>query len=153
MSPEGGKPSQGAPLSARAAPAAAALDSESQGLLGGGGSAALKPLRAKGSGSSSGGGGGSTPSKGRRSVVFAGGGGVGSGRMGAWCGACALPSGMLGPMREMFSQEHLRTTMLLSYVWFALSFGWYGLILWIPTLFRSANVDLDPYQVRGAAWS
>ena len=60
----------------------------------------------------------------------------------------ALPSGLFDTLKELFSADNARVTYLLGYIWFALSFGWYGLILWIPTLFCNANVDLDEFQVR-----
>lgn len=39
-----------------------------------------------------------------------------------------------------------RTSLLLVVCWFTLSFGWYGLILWIPTLFKQQSFELDAYQ-------
>lgn len=51
------------------------------------------------------------------------------------------------PVREFFSPSLLRTSLLLMAVWFCLSLGWYGLTLWIPTIFHETNVDLDEYQV------
>jgi MFS transporter, VNT family, synaptic vesicle glycoprotein 2 len=39
-----------------------------------------------------------------------------------------------------------RTSVLLLVCWFTLSFGWYGLVLWIPTLFTAQQFDIDPYQ-------
>lgn len=54
---------------------------------------------------------------------------------------------VLQPLRNMFLPQNVRTTLILSFVWFALSFGWYGLILWVPTLFKQAKVELDEFQV------
>lgn len=51
-------------------------------------------------------------------------------------------------MRHLFHPSLKRTTVLLTVSWFTLSFGWYGLILWIPTLFKDSHVDLNEYQVR-----
>ncbi len=50
------------------------------------------------------------------------------------------------PVRDFFSPPHARTSWLLMIVWFCLSFGWYGLILWIPTLFVDADFELNVYQ-------
>ena len=46
---------------------------------------------------------------------------------------------------ELFNPSLRRTTISLIVVWFGLSFGWYGLILWIPTLFEDANLSLGIY--------
>jgi len=35
---------------------------------------------------------------------------------------------------------------MLTIIWFTLSFGWYGLILWIPSLFEAQDFDIDIYQ-------
>jgi VNT family MFS transporter (synaptic vesicle glycoprotein 2) len=50
------------------------------------------------------------------------------------------------PLRALFVGAQQRTTALLCVVWFSLSFGWYGLLLWVPTLFKESNVELDVYQ-------
>lgn len=44
------------------------------------------------------------------------------------------------------SPQLRRSSICLSIIWFCLSFGWYGLSLWIPSIFKEADVDLDPYQ-------
>jgi MFS family permease len=54
----------------------------------------------------------------------------------------------LQPLGQLFDTHNGLTAGLLSIVWFCLSFGWYGLLLWIPTLLTESGVDLDPYQVR-----
>lgn len=46
----------------------------------------------------------------------------------------------------LFVGVHRSTTLLLVAVWFCLSFGWYGLAIWIPSLFKQAHMDLDVYQ-------
>lgn len=51
-----------------------------------------------------------------------------------------------GPIMSFFSPELRRTSILLMVVWFTLSLGWYGLTLWIPTIFAETDVELDPYQ-------
>lgn len=53
---------------------------------------------------------------------------------------------LFGPIESFFNLQFRKTAVLLMIVWFSISFGWYGLILWIPTLFQSANVNIDPYQ-------
>ncbi len=61
-------------------------------------------------------------------------------------------SSSLEPLRMLFfspGSGNGTTAVLLAVVWFCLSFGWYGLLLWIPTLLTESGVDLDPYQVRG----
>lgn len=40
------------------------------------------------------------------------------------------------PFMKLFHPNIRWTTILLMVVWFSLSFGWYGLILWIPSLFK-----------------
>jgi len=50
------------------------------------------------------------------------------------------------PILSFFSPELRRTSILLMIVWFTLSLGWYGLTLWIPTIFAETDVALDPYQ-------
>lgn len=50
------------------------------------------------------------------------------------------------PMRSFFAPHLLRTSGLLMSVWFLLSFGYYGLSLWLPTLFHESDVDLNEYQ-------
>lgn len=48
--------------------------------------------------------------------------------------------------RDFVSPSLRRTSLLLLAAWFALSFGWYGLVLWIPTLFKQADVEMSVYQ-------
>ncbi len=52
------------------------------------------------------------------------------------------------PIKEFFAPQLRRTSVLLMVIWFALSLGWYGLTLWIPTIFHESNVELNEYQVR-----
>lgn len=49
-------------------------------------------------------------------------------------------------VRDFFDPSLRRTSVLLLIVWFALSFGWYGLTLWIPSLFNESDVSFDPFQ-------
>lgn len=48
-------------------------------------------------------------------------------------------------VRELLRGKLLRPTLALSAAWFALSYGWYGLILWMPTLFAKAQLELSVY--------
>ena len=52
----------------------------------------------------------------------------------------------LQPLGEFFAPSLLRTSLLLMIVWFALSLGWYGLTLWIPTIFAESDIELDEFQ-------
>jgi hypothetical protein len=52
----------------------------------------------------------------------------------------------LRPIGALFTGPHARTATLLAVVWFMLSFGWYGLLLWLPSLFKASDVELDVYQ-------
>ena len=54
-------------------------------------------------------------------------------------------SQVFAPLLRMFQPRNIRTTFLLSFVWFTLSFGWYGLIMWLPVLYK--QVGLDEFQV------
>eukprot|EP01060_Flectonema_neradi_P040107 TRINITY_DN9034_c0_g1_i1.p1 TRINITY_DN9034_c0_g1~~TRINITY_DN9034_c0_g1_i1.p1 ORF type:complete len:547 (+),score=66.38 TRINITY_DN9034_c0_g1_i1:151-1641(+) len=44
-------------------------------------------------------------------------------------------------LKNLFSKRMVRTTSLLLVVWFTLSFGWYGIILWVPKLFDRYGHD------------
>ena len=44
---------------------------------------------------------------------------------------------------QLFSTEHRRTSLMLGTVWFALSFGWYGITLWIPEFYQHINAGAD----------
>jgi VNT family MFS transporter (synaptic vesicle glycoprotein 2) len=52
----------------------------------------------------------------------------------------------LGKFKDFWHPSLRKTSSLLLVIWFALSFGWYGLVLWIPSLFQQVDLDLDPYQ-------
>lgn len=45
-------------------------------------------------------------------------------------------------MRELVSPALLRVTVLLCFITACLSFGWYGLVMWMPSLFKSRGVDM-----------
>lgn len=60
---------------------------------------------------------------------------------------CArIGGGVAKSLSDFLHPSIRRTSLLLIVCWFTLSFGWYGLILWIPTLFAKQDFDLDPYQ-------
>ncbi len=40
----------------------------------------------------------------------------------------------------------LRSTLLLCLCWFALSFGFYGLMVWIPSIFKKAHISWGMYE-------
>eukprot|EP00051_Salpingoeca_urceolata_P013547 m.170285 g.170285 ORF g.170285 m.170285 type:complete len:533 (+) comp17824_c0_seq9:304-1902(+) len=44
---------------------------------------------------------------------------------------------------QLFNREFRRRTILLSIIWFGLSFGFYGLSMWLPSYFRNGGVDTD----------
>lgn len=49
------------------------------------------------------------------------------------------------PYLVLFRREHLRKTLTLLVLWFGLSFGYYGLTLWIPTYFEQTTKGIDVY--------
>lgn len=51
-----------------------------------------------------------------------------------------------GPFFNLFHPSVLRTTVFLIIIWWALNFGWYGLTLWLPTLFDKVGFSVDVYQ-------
>ena len=57
-----------------------------------------------------------------------------------------LPARLARFFSEFFSAQLRRSSALLCVLWFTLSFAWYGLAIWIPTLFALSDVQLDPYQ-------
>jgi hypothetical protein len=61
-----------------------------------------------------------------------------------WTAMCASFSS--SDARELVLPPLRRPFVALWLCWFALSFGWYGLSLWIPTLFERANLNIDVYQ-------
>eukprot|EP00164_Ancoracysta_twista_P007714 GFYU01011002.1.p1 GENE.GFYU01011002.1~~GFYU01011002.1.p1 ORF type:complete len:501 (+),score=123.70 GFYU01011002.1:68-1504(+) len=48
-------------------------------------------------------------------------------------------------LRKLGSKNIRRPLILLIIVWFTISFGWYGLLLWIPEIFKKLNVSMDIY--------
>jgi len=51
-----------------------------------------------------------------------------------------------GPFFNLFHPSVLRTTVFLIIIWWALNFGWYGLTLWLPTLFDKVP-SCTPYII------
>ena len=51
----------------------------------------------------------------------------------------------LAAAKALFLPSLRRTTTLLCITWFGLSFGWYGLNVWLPSLFKEEDIDLDIY--------
>jgi len=51
----------------------------------------------------------------------------------------------LAAAKALFLPSLRRTTILLCATWFGLSFGWYGLNVWLPSLFKEEDIDLDIY--------
>ena len=84
------------------------------------------------------------PSAGSSSSSSSGGSGSGSGSGSR--GFLCLPQASIAPVRDFFSPGNRRVAALLCTVWFCLSLGWYGLIGWIPTLFKNVHLELDVYQ-------
>lgn len=57
------------------------------------------------------------------------------------------------PVSKLFHPRIRRTSVLLMISWFTLSFGWYGLILWIPSLFNKVQLlQAETRITRGATW-
>lgn len=58
---------------------------------------------------------------------------------------------------ELFRGPTLRPTLVLSGIWALLSFGFYGLTLWMPNYFQHGGIDTHTsvYEVSGAenVWS
>lgn len=61
------------------------------------------------------------------------------------CPAC-FSTLSLTPIWDFFSPPNRRVATLLCVVWFCLSLGWYGLMSWLPSLFKAAKLNLDVYQ-------
>ncbi|ELR16663.1 transporter, major facilitator subfamily protein [Acanthamoeba castellanii str. Neff] len=56
------------------------------------------------------------------------------------------PKALLAPLYDLLHPSIARTTVLLTIIWWALNFGWYGLTLWLPTLFAKVGFAVDIYQ-------
>lgn len=48
---------------------------------------------------------------------------------------------IIAPMMDLFHPSIKRTTILMVIVWWALNFGWYGLTLWLPSLFSKVRTE------------
>jgi hypothetical protein len=51
----------------------------------------------------------------------------------------SLGKQLLTPLYDLLHPSIIRTTVLLTVIWWALNFGWYGLTLWLPTLFSKVG--------------
>jgi putative MFS transporter len=49
----------------------------------------------------------------------------------------AEPRQAKAPLATIFDRTYLRTTLMLTAVWFLLSLGYYGLFVWLPGIFRA----------------
>jgi putative MFS transporter len=49
----------------------------------------------------------------------------------------AEPQQVKAPLATIFDRTYLRTTLMLTAVWFLLSLGYYGLFTWLPGIFRA----------------
>lgn len=47
------------------------------------------------------------------------------------------PKQVRAPLATIFDKRHLRSTIMLTAVWFLLSLGYYGLFIWLPGIFRA----------------
>lgn len=56
---------------------------------------------------------------------------------------------VMGATKQLFKPDTIRSTLVLMGVWFSLSFGFYGLSLWLPHYFEHGGVDdnVDIYQM------
>ena len=52
---------------------------------------------------------------------------------------------LISPFLALFSPSVRRSTLSLALVWFMLSFGWYGLVLWVPKIIDSLDMGLNMY--------
>ncbi len=56
---------------------------------------------------------------------------------------------VMSATKQLFRPETIRPTLVLMAVWFSLSFGFYGLSLWLPHYYEHGGVDtsVDIYRV------
>lgn len=59
------------------------------------------------------------------------------------------PKTLLAPLYDLLHPSIARTTVLLTVIWWALNFGWYGLTLWLPTLFSKVRPPRRQLARRG----
>jgi MFS transporter, VNT family, synaptic vesicle glycoprotein 2 len=53
---------------------------------------------------------------------------------------------LLAVLPKLMHPNQRRITILLCLTWWAISFGWYGLTVWIPSLFDKLNFDVNIYE-------
>jgi putative MFS transporter len=56
--------------------------------------------------------------------------------------AAKHPSGMLHAFTGLWSRTHIRATCVVWVLWFGINFGYYGFVLWTPTLLAAQGFDL-----------
>ncbi|MDR1421298.1 MAG: MFS transporter [Coriobacteriales bacterium] len=52
------------------------------------------------------------------------------------------PLGILASLVTLFSRQHLRATLVLWVLWFAVNLGYYGFVLWTPSLLMAQGFDM-----------
>lgn len=57
-------------------------------------------------------------------------------------GASAAPTSFLANLTQLWSRKHLRTTAVIWALWFGINFGYYGFVLWTPSLLMSQGFDM-----------
>jgi MFS family permease len=60
-------------------------------------------------------------------------------------GCCAAARRAAARLRALFHPSLLRATICMLVVWLILSLAWYGLGVWLPTLYKSQDVTLSVY--------
>ena len=63
-----------------------------------------------------------------------------------WAPAAPQPQSFAQNVRALCAPRLRRTTLLLAGVWAAMNFGFYGLFLWLPTIFRQLGFEQTALQ-------
>lgn len=56
--------------------------------------------------------------------------------------ASAAPVSLFANFKQLWSRKHLRTTAVIWALWFGINFGYYGFVLWTPSLLMSQGFDM-----------
>lgn len=56
--------------------------------------------------------------------------------------ASAVPPSPLANLTKLWSRKYLRTTAVIWALWFGINFGYYGFVLWTPSLLMSQGFDM-----------
>jgi len=56
--------------------------------------------------------------------------------------AAQRPAPLLKSFGRLWSKRHLRATLVLWVIWFGINFGYYGFVLWTPTLLTQRGLDM-----------